>query len=274
MNKNLKLMALMCLGAVAVGAQAAITIGASNVAFVDISSTGTGITGIGDDTEHTLSGTVLQSAGWNGNALLGQFRSIRIGNNGGVIIGNSATDTFASADQVGYTNGAIAGLAASNGGQFGNGGLGPRSVIFPHWDDTTPLAGSSSLRWQVITGDLYIQWTGQDHFSATGTGTITYQMVMRKSGSSTIADFVYEDTVFGTGATQNDGGSATIGFKNWGVNPFANDVEFGTTDVAKVGGWASAGNANLPKSVSIVPEPASFAALGLGLAFVMRRKKK
>jgi hypothetical protein len=272
-------------------ASASISIQASNTAFTDISVTGTAIAGPSDDSEHTLTGATLTGAGFAGNELLAGGMSIRIGNNGSVLWGNSGTDTFTNGDQVGYVNRTdYLTMVGGNLGDTGNGGLAPRQFVSSLWDDNTPGTGGG-IRWQVIGGNLYIQWTNEDHFNATGTGTITHQMVVY--GGVTIAsgnplvEFVYNDTMYGTNAYQNDGGSATIGYKNWGINANANDVEYGlgggTNSLAdpafggtnmqpKVGGWASAANPNLPHSVVIIPEPASAALLVLGALALVRRR--
>lgn len=276
-------------------AKAAITIVPSNVPFVDISGTGTSIGTIADDSEFTIPGATLAFAG---NGLLAGGVSIRVGNNGGIYWGNSATDTFTGATELGYFNSnptnatasSIGAMTASNTSSQGNGG-GLRQYLAVLWDDMTP-GGASSTRWQKIGNDLIIQWTNEDHFNAAGSGVITYQAIIRGGvpiGGGSLVDFVYQDTLYSPNQYQDDGGSAAIGYKNWGVNANANDVEFGTgggdgavlSDPAfghpsmkpKVSGWAASNNPNLPHSVSIVPEPASLGFLVLGgLALVRRRR--
>lgn len=275
-------------------AGAQITISGSSVAFTDISGTGTSVGTIGDDTEHVISAASLTGAGFAGNSLLAGGVDVRVGNNGGILWGNAAGDTFTNATDVGAINSntfmTMAGGNSSFGTPSGNGGLGPRQFLAVLWDDNFP-GTSSSIVWQVISGNLIVQWTNQDHFNAQGTGNVTYQAVIRGSGP-TLVDFVYQDTVYQASQFPNDGGSATIGYKNWGINPLANDVEFGVgggnginlTDPAfgdplmkpKVGGWLVSENGLLPHSVSIqaVPEPATMAALGLGAVALLRRRKK
>lgn len=286
-------------GLAASPALAQISIVPSAVPFTDISATGTSIGSIADDSELVITGAALTAAGFNGNGLLAGGVSIRVGTNGAVIWGNSATDTFTNATEVGWANPnpgnaghtSLLSLTPNNGTNEGNGGLGPRQLICPLWDDNTPGTGGS-IRWQVIGGDLYIQWTNMDHFSASGTGTVTYQMVVRGGvaiGGGSLIDFVYQDTLYDPQRYQNDGGSASIGFVNWGVNPLANDVEWGisggngatTVDPAfgdpsmqpKVAGWAAAENSALPHSLSIIPAPGAAAMLGLGGLLVTRRRR-
>ncbi len=207
-----------------------------------------------DDSESTITGGELTNAGFFGNDLLAGNCSVRIGNNGGIIWGNSPTDTFNGASQVGWANSTeFLSMTESNLSTTGN-GSGTRQFLAVHWDDLAPLTGQgfASIEWKVINSDLIIQWNRQDHWSAAGTGTITFQAVIRSGVNHKRVSYVYNDTLFGTDAFQNDAGSATIGFKNWGLNANGNDIEFGTgggsgtelttNDSAlnsrpKVGGW-------------------------------------
>jgi hypothetical protein len=274
--------AITALG-LAAAAHAVIVIGPGNHAFVDISVTGTNIAGISDDSEITVTGAALTGAGWAGNGLLAGNVSIRVGNNGCIIWGNSATDAFANATDVGYLNPnanyagytSLGTITASNLATNGNAGSGPRQLVCVLWDDNIPAATGTSTKWQVIGGNLIVQWTNEDHFNAQGGGVITYEVIVY--GGVTIAsgnplvEFVYQDTLYAANQYQDDGGSATIGYKNWGVNAGANDVEFGTsggsggatTDPAygdptmqpKVAGWVAANNTSLPHSVVIRGRP-------------------
>ena len=275
-------------------AQAQISAVASAVPFMDISGSGTSIGAISDDSETVITGAMLTAAGWNGNGLLAGNVSIRVGNNGGVIWGNSATDTFTNAQNVGYINSTnLPGMAAADGANNGNAGVAPRQFLAVLWDDNAPITGSNTgIHWQVIGGDLVIQWTNEGHFNTSGGGTVTYQMVARggvgiDSGNS-LLDFVYQDTFYADQQYQNDGGSATIGYKNWGVNPLANDAEYGIgggTDTLsdpafgdasmqpKVGGWLASADGSLTHSVSFVPAPGAVALLGIGGLMAGRRRR-
>lgn len=285
--KNVRNLAMLAgLVALPLAAQAQLSIVASAVPFVDISASGTSIGTISDDSETTVTGAALLGAGFNGNWLLAGNTSIRIGNNGCVIWGNSAADTFTNADQVGYINSTTFGtMAASNLSTTGNGGSGPRQLLAALWDDNAPGTGGS-IKWQVVAGDLIIQWTNEDHFNATG-ATVTYQMIVRGTvadGGSAV-DYVYQDTFYGANQYPNDGGSATIGYKGWGNQ---NDVQYGlgggtdsisdpafggTNMQPKVSGYAESGNPALTHSVSIVPAPSSLALIGIGGLLAARRRR-
>lgn len=287
-----RILGLSGLVAGAAVASASINIVATNTPFLDIQGTGTSVGAISDDSESVITGAALNGAGFAGNGLLAGGVSVRVGNNGAVIWGNSATDTFANATEVGYINSpAFGSMAASNLTDRGNGGSGPRQFLAPLWDDNFPGTGATT-RWQVIAGNLYVQWTNQDHFNAQGNGTITYQMIVYGGVSigsgQKLVEFVYQDTLYDAQRYQNDGGSATIGYKNWGINPNANDVEWGigggtdslgdpafggTNMQPKVAGWAAGENQGLTHSVAIVPEPTSLALIALGgLATALRRR--
>src|SRR5262249_48123868 len=92
-------------------AAATIVIATSTTAFVDISTTRTSVGAISDDSEFTIVGSALTGAGFAGNELLAGGMSIRVGNNGGVLWGNSAADAFTNATEIGYIN------ASASGGQ-------------------------------------------------------------------------------------------------------------------------------------------------------------
>jgi hypothetical protein len=226
----------------------------------------------------TVTSAVLAAAGWGGNDLIPAGQDIRIGNNGCLIVNpGTATD-------VGYINSTTHNtMAASNLATTGNAGTSPGARMFSVlWDDNTPATGqgANACDWQVIGGNLIIQWSNEDHFNATGVGVVQYQMVCY--GGATIAsqasivEYVYNDTLYAASQYQNDGGSATIGYKNWGSIANANDVQFGLgggndtiNDPAfgganmqpKVGGWASNNDPLLPHSVRIrgtVPAPVTY----------------
>ena len=260
-----KLMTVASLAAaLATSASAQIGIYPSATPFLDISGTGTSVGAAADDSEHTvLAATHL----FAGNELLGPV-NIRIGNNGSVIWNVAA----APVQEIGYINSTtLPTMAASNTTVNGNAGAtAGQQFVCPLWDDNFPTLGAASIHWQVIGGNLYIQWSGEDHFNAQGVGTVQYQMIVYAGATifsrQPLVEFVYNDSLYAAAAYQNDGGSATIGYKNWGVVAAANDVEFGTGggtntlgDPAfgdpsmkpKIGGWASNSNPALPHSVVI-----------------------
>jgi hypothetical protein len=252
-----------------------LTIAPSTTGFYDISGFGTSPGTASDDGEFNVSAAQLAAAGFGGNELLA-LANIRIGNNGAVLWN-------ATTGEVGYINGkTLSTMAASNTADRGNGGtLAGVQLVCPLWDDNFPSAGqgANALRWAVLGNDLVIQWSNEDHFNAQGTGTVQYQMIVR--GGVTLAsgqplvEFVYGDTLYSSPAYQNDGGSATIGFKNWGVAAGINDVQYGfgggTESLAdpaydstgmqpKVGGWTSAYDYYLPHALAIRGAPANISS--------------
>ena len=243
-----------------------LVIAEGNRSFVDISSSGNSPGTSLDDAEFTVTSSQLASAGFLGNELL-SLADIRIGNNGAVLWN-------ANTGEVGYINNrSILSMAASSTTVTGNGGsMSGVQLVCPLWDDHVPSTGqgANALDWRVLGGDLYIQWSNEDHFNAQGTGTVRFQMIVR--GGATIAsgqplvEFVYDDTLYSSPVFQNDGGSATIGFKNWGVVSGANDVQYligggsetlgdpayGETNMQpKVAGWSAAFDNGLPHSITI-----------------------
>jgi hypothetical protein len=256
--------------ATSTSAFAQIVIVPSTTPFVDILATGTNVGAASDDSEINITSTQLSAAGFNGNELL-PLAGIRVGNNGGVLW-NAATG------DVGYINSTtFPTMAGANTATMGNGGAQPGvSFLVPLWDDNVPSTGqgANAQRWQVIGGNLILEWTNEDHFNASGTGTVTYEAIIY--GGVTIAsglplvDFVYNDTLYAAMQYQNDGGSATIGYKNWGTVANANDVQYGTGggndtigDPAfgganmqpKVAGYLANENPNLPHSLTIKGNP-------------------
>ncbi len=286
---------LLAAAAMPLMASAQLVIQPTTTGFTDISVTGTSVGTISDDSENVITGASLNAAGWTGNALLAGGVSVRVGNNGCIIWGNSVADTFTNATEVGYINSTTyMTMAASNLATTGNGGSGPRQQLAVLWDDNFPLAGgTASTKWQVIGGDLFIQWTNQDHFNAQGTGAITYEAIIRGGVSLTsgqaLVEFIYQDTLYAASQYQNDGGSATIGYKNWTGLAGANDVQWGTgggndtiNDPAfgdpsmrpKVRGiLAGGGDLSLPTGVRIIPTPGALALVGMGGLLASRRRR-
>jgi hypothetical protein len=250
----------------AASAAAQLVIVPSTTSFTDILATGTNPGAASDDSELNVPSANLQSAGFAGNELLA-LANIRIGNNGAVLWNATTGD-------VGYVNSPSFLSMVPSAGVDANGGTMPGvQFVCPWWDDLFPLSGQTNFaqRWKVVGGNLYIQWSHEAHYTDQINGSIRFQMIVY--GGRTIAsglplvEFVYDDSFFGQQRYQNDGGSATIGFKNWGVVAAANDVEFGlgggtgsgTTDPPygdptmhpKVAGWVESETGSLPKSLVI-----------------------
>ncbi len=169
---------------------------AGSATFLDISGTGTLIIAptLLDDSEHSM---VLPSAfTLNGTT----YTDISVGNNGVIMFNNGAIVS----PNVGFTNGALYSALGTLSTQFS-----VEPALLPFWDDMTPGTGGS-LATQYIAPIYYVQWTNEDHFSAPGTGTATFQVQLDYSTGQ--IHYVYSDVVFG-GAGQDNGASATVGMQ-------------------------------------------------------------
>jgi len=286
-------LALLAVAGLAAGsASASISIMPSGAGFIDISGSGTSVGSISDDSNNGITAAALTAAGFLGNELLAGNVPITVGNNGGILWGTATGVVgWANSNPNNASNPSITGAVANGASQNGNGN-GTNQFLAVLWDDNTPGTGGST-KWQVVNGDLIVQWTNEDHFNASGSGVITYEAIIH--GGVTIAsgqhlvDFVYLDTLYAANQYQDDGGSATIGFKNWGVNANGNDVEFGTgggsgnttsdpafgdaTMQPKVSGYNAANNTTLAHAVAIVPAPGAVGLLGLGGLLAVRRRR-
>jgi hypothetical protein len=168
------------------------TQGVGGSSFIDISASGTLVTGtIADDSEHNVT---IPSFTYNGTA----YTQMRVGNNGKVVLS-------VTSGEVGYANSALpyalSGLGATTAGNLG---------IMPWWDDLTPGTGNS-IRTQTVGNLFIVQWTNEDHFDAPGTGTITFQLQLDLVTG--VIYFAYSDVDFTGSAAQDKGGSATVGLQ-------------------------------------------------------------
>ena len=170
----------------------------SGVAFVDISTSGTSVGTVSDDSEHNVT---IPSFPFNGVA----YTTARIGNNGVLVFGTTTGDII-------YTNSALPqGIAA---GTFSTSGLitgtgNSLAAICANWDDmTTSGTVTTSIKTQTIGTKYIVQWTNEDNFNATGTGTITFQIQLDSSDGK--IHLVYPDITYGA-AGFDGGASATVG---------------------------------------------------------------
>ncbi len=171
----------------------------SGIAFTDISTTGTSVGVIGDDTEHNIT---IPSFTYNGVA----YTTARIGNNGVLVFGATTGDIIYSNSSL--PQGIASGTTATTGIITGAGNS--VAAICANWDDMIPsaTAGLTKITTQTVGGMYIIQWTSEDNFNATGTGTITFQIQLEIATGK--INLVYPDITYG--AVGYDGGqSATIG---------------------------------------------------------------
>ncbi len=167
--------------------------------FIDISVSGTSVGTIADDSEHNIT---IPSFTFNGVA----YTAGRVSNNGALIMGATAGDVW-------WTNIALpTGTGASTGTGITQTSTivpaGTVTAICPWWDDFTP-GGGSSVRTQTVGGKFIIQWTAEDHFSAAGTGTVTFQAQLELATGNIY--YCYSDVNFTGSAAQDQAGSGTVG---------------------------------------------------------------
>ncbi|WP_181248541.1 GEVED domain-containing protein [Flavobacterium magnum] len=162
--------------------------GNSGVSFIDISATGTSVTGaLGDDSEHNIT---MPAFTFNGTA----FTTARVGMNGAIVLG-------ATTGEVSFSNAALPSTAHTAGNVF----------LAPFWDDLD-IQSAPTIKTQTVGNIFIIQYTSADHNDVGLGDGITFQVQLNlTSGAIT---YVYQDVSFGTGATgQNAGASATIGIQ-------------------------------------------------------------
>lgn len=211
--------------------------------FTDISTSGTAL-GLTDDGEANIAMTISNAVFAAG--------SIRVGNNGGVGFGLAAGD-------LSFSNVALPGT----GGLSGLFGASPaKQTLLPYWDDID--ADTGNVYWQESGGVLIVQWNDRPHFSNSADHA-TFQLKVFNTGGPAYAQFIYSS--IGTSSFLG-GASATVGYTDGtsGANGGSNlQWSFNTAGAVADGMVVSL--------VDVVPEPASLAALSLGLLFLKRRKK-
>ncbi|OYU78982.1 MAG: hypothetical protein CFE23_16185, partial [Flavobacterium sp. BFFFF1] len=160
----------------------------SGVSFIDISATGTAVTGaLADDSEHNIT---IPSFTFNGTA----FTTARVGMNGAIVLGSTT-------GEVTFSNVALPSTANTAGNVF----------LAPFWDDldiTTPL--TTSIRTQTVGNVHIIQYTSATHNSVATTDGITFQVQLNLTTGA--VTYVYQDVSFGA-VGQNAGANATVGIQ-------------------------------------------------------------
>ncbi|MCB9169886.1 MAG: lamin tail domain-containing protein [Flavobacteriales bacterium] len=180
--------------------------GSSGSSFIDISSTGTAMAGLGDDGEGNIT---FPSFTYNGVAYTGA----RVGSNGAMAFGATTGD-------VGFTNAALPTTVINT------------TFLAPWWDDGYQItADAASQVYTEQVGDLFIiQWNNYGHCCTNTAGVdITYQ-VQLDVVTNTIY-FAYDDVTYGGAQAANDlGASATIGIQ-WSGTDFL-QYSFNTAGIA------------------------------------------
>ena len=194
---SVRTLSVLAIGLLAVAANAQVTVGPGTATFVDISTTGTAITGAGDDSAHGFTSTV-------GNVLF-PAGSVVVTSNGTLISGATPGSSI-------YFNSPI--TPTSDGTQFGYGAANP--VICPFWDDLYASGNpGGTLYWQEISGVLYVQWQNIGHYPTAAGPGITFQVQIVNGPPCALGtiNMVYPDATFGGAQAANDtGASATVGY--------------------------------------------------------------
>lgn len=226
-------------------------------AYASISGmAGTTAITVTDDSEHNINMNFGNIAFPGGNW--------RIGNNG-CVVSNSTTG------EIGFTNAAIA--AGSLPTLVGTAGNAPAvAVLLPLWDDHFPsgTVSPTGILWRNDPDVTTIEWINEDHFSATGAGTITFQLKVYANGTGpggALAQYIYPDTNYAAGSALNNAGSATIGYI--GVAALGHNNVQWSSNVAQP---SDPGNPDGMVTLSLVPEPASLVLLALGGLLAFRRR--
>lgn len=204
--------------------------------FTDISGSGTALNPT-DDSEHNIFTTV-------GNKIFAAG-DVRVGNNGGMGFGITTGD-------LGFSNAAIP-ATGGVGGVFSNATPANPQTLLPYWDDLFPGA-TGNIFWQESAGTLTVQWNSEAHFLGGGS-TATFQVKVFSAGP-VFAQFIYS-SIMGTNFVGGSG--ATIGYMDGAVGGpnGGNNIQYSfNTANAVTNGTV----------LSIVPEPGTFIAIGIGLA--------
>lgn len=157
----------------------------SGVSFVDISSSGTSVSGtLADDSEHNIT---IPTFTFNNIS----YTAARVGVNGLIVLGSTSGDIV-------FGNVTLPSTANTAGNIF----------ISPYWDDLDiNLLGT--IKTETVGSKFIIQYTNIDHNSYT-TGGITFQVQLDLTTSA--IHLVYQDVIFGS-ATYDSGAAATIGIQ-------------------------------------------------------------
>ena len=190
---------------------------------------------LADDGEVNITSTVS-------NAVFGAG-TLRVGSNGAVRFAGSGLS-------LGFTNQPIP--------AFGLFGFDQALAVF--WDDIDTDGGrDGNIFWEEANdGDtLLVSWVGVDFFG--GGGPVSFQLQVHNTGTGN----GFAQLLYGAGidsARAGGGVSATIGYQAGGIE---NDAQFS---------FNTAGSVEVGTVLTLVPEPATLALLGLGgLALIRRR---
>lgn len=171
--------------------------GSSNVAFIDIASSGADVPGsLGGDSTHNIS---IPSFTYNGVT----YTNARVGNDGILVLGTSSGSILyinsALPQGIGATAGASSGIITGSGNSV--------AAICAYWDDLDIVSGLTSVKTQTVGDKFIIQWTDERKFGVTNNGTITFQIQLELSTGK--IHIVYRDATYTDGSGK--GATATVG---------------------------------------------------------------
>ncbi len=152
--------------------------------FIDISTTGTSVGTLTDDSEHAIS---IPSFTFGVTA----YTSALVGTNGLIVLGSSSGNVA--------TGNAV---LPSNVNSAGN------IFLSPYWDDLDIQTGAT-CKTETVGNIFIIQYTNMSHNNYTS-GSITFQVQLNLVTG--VITYVYQDVLFGS-TTYDAGNSATIGIQ-------------------------------------------------------------
>jgi len=228
------------------------TLTAPAQAVTRINTTGTAVTGVGDDGEKDV------NIGFTFNFFGTDYTDIQFNGNGHIYLGTGYNPAGR------YRNGANSNSAhpEGNGGSISTNYSGP--VIAPWWEDLNINAGGTyytETRGAPGSQEFVMEWDNVAVYG-NGHGSITMQAILKEGSNEILFNYIDVDN------TGTNHGNAI------GISDDANYHQYGFFTATDGSGGRPANGESLLYAPVPVPEPSSTALLGLGgLALILRRRK-